>query len=309
MSECGKKQNWRATALLNLLRPSLRLMRRQRLINRQNPLPLRRILGQPLEAAGRPERLAFGFEGFEVEIGHVGALADLGRWGKGVALRQKLPLSLWRHLVHPARMAFFSTRAAAFALALLAGCATSPSGSATPHDQFFAALTTHCGQAYAGALVSGDAADADMRGAQMVMHVRTCSDTEIAVPFHVRNADGSWDRSRTWLITRTANGLRLKHDHRHEDGSADAVTFYGGDTASAGTASGQDFPVDAESIALFTANSLAASVTNVWRVEVDPAGEPGAAYAYQLSRAGRLFRVEFDLTRPLAPPPAPWGWE
>ena len=192
--------------------------------------------------------------------------------------------------------------------ASLAGCATPMPQPQSVQDQFFAALFSHCGMAYAGALVSDEAADDDMRGRAMVMHVRECTDTRIAVPFHVQNADGSWDRSRTWLISRTATGFRLKHDHRHADGSADAVTFYGGDTASGGTARAQDFPVDAESIAMFTAHDLAASVTNVWRVEVDPAGTPDARYAYQLSRANRLFRVEFDLTKPVEAPPAPWGW-
>ena len=158
-------------------------------------------------------------------------------------------------------------------------------------------------------MVSDQAADADMRGRAMVMHVRECSDTRIAVPFHVGNADGSWDRSRTWLVTRTATGLRLKHDHRHEDGTPDAVTFYGGDTAAQGTARAQEFPVDGESIAMFRANDLAPSVTNVWRVEVAPAGTADGRYAYQLQREGRLFRVEFDLTRPVALPPAPWGHE
>lgn len=61
--------------------------------------------------------------------------------------------------------------------------------------------------------------------------------------------------------------------------------------------------MDAESIAMFRANGLTASVTNMWRVEITP-----ATYTYQLSRAGRLFRVEFDLTKPVTPPPAPWGW-
>ncbi len=206
-------------------------------------------------------------------------------------------------------------------LLLLAGCSTvdGPAPiplSASPQDQFFAALSSHCGLAYRGALVSSDAADADMAGREMVMHVRTCSASQIAVPFHVQNADGTWDRSRTWLITRNEGGagLRLKHDHRHADGSADAVTFYGGDTANAGTARMQEFPVDAESIAMFRTEGLTASVTNVWRVEVDPmprrgTAASGARFAYQLSRANRLFRVEFDLSRPLPTPPAPWGWE
>jgi len=208
----------------------------------------------------------------------------------------------------PARMAVLPLLFAT----MLVGCApissagTAPA-AATPQDAFFAALASHCGRAYFGALVSDEAADADMRGLPMVMHVRECSETRIAVPFHVGNADGSWDRSRTWLITRTENGLRLKHDHRHEDGAADAVTFYGGDTDAPGVAQAQEFPVDGTSIAMFRANDLAASVTNVWRVEVDPVGTAGGRYAYQLQREGRLFRVEFDLTRPVTPPPAPWG--
>jgi hypothetical protein len=126
----------------------------------------------------------------------------------------------------------------------------------------------------------------------------------------------SWDRSRTWLITRTAAGLRLKHDHRHADGSSDPVTLYGGDTADRGSARAQSFPVDADSIAMFTRDGLAASVTNIWTVEVDPAGTAGATYAYQLQRtvaggapAERHFRVVFDLTQPIPLPPPAWGWE
>ena len=187
---------------------------------------------------------------------------------------------------------------------------------ADPQNAFFDALASHCGKAYEGALASDDAVDADFADKAMVMHVRECSDDRIVVPFHVETAPGEWDRSRTWLVTRTDAGLRLKNDHRHEDGESDTVTMYGGDTASGepGTARAQDFPVDAESIAIFEANDLAASVTNVWSVEVDPAGADDARFAYQLRRtkaAGapedRLFRVEFDLTKPVEPPPAPWG--
>ncbi len=165
-----------------------------------------------------------------------------------------------------------------------------------------------CDKAFAGALVSGDAADAALRGEPMTMHVRECSDKEIRIPFHIGD-----NRSRTSVLTRTATGLRLKHDHRHEDGSSDAVTMYGGDTVTnnsgtnnSGSATRQQFPVDAESIALFGREGLSASVTNVWAVEV---GE--RTFAYELRRPPgkneRLFRVEFDLSRAVAPPPPPWG--
>lgn len=191
-----------------------------------------------------------------------------------------------------------------FIILSLTACATPRSPS--PQDAFFDRLTSLCGHAFAGRLVSSDAVDADMAGKPMVMHVRSCAASEIHVPFHVGTADGGWDRSRTWVISRTANGLRLKHDHRHEDGSADAVTMYGGDSAGVGTAARQDFLVDAESIASFRANNLPRSVTNIWSVEV----EPGSSFAYQLSRTGqnaRFFRVEFDLSRMIDPPAAPWG--
>lgn len=197
----------------------------------------------------------------------------------------------------------------AFVLAL-GGCASVPGPAVSAQEGFWQALSSHCGKAYAGGLVSTQEADADMRGSAMAMHVRNCSADRIEVPFHVQRADGTWDRSRTWVLTRTTTGLRLKHDHRHEDGSHDAVTMYGGDTASQGTAQAQDFPVDAESIALFEREGLTASVANVWRVEVDPVGTRQGKFAYQLTRrppSDRLFRVEFDFARPIAPPPAPWG--
>lgn len=187
--------------------------------------------------------------------------------------------------------------ALAASAALLSGCATAHD-TISPQDQFVARLKAHCGKAYAGRVVSTDAADADMRGQTLIMHVRGCHADRVEIPFHVGT-----DRSRTWIVTRTNTGLRLKHDHRHEDGSADAVTFYGGDTADAGSATRQTFPVDAESIVSFRANKLDASVTNIWAMEVND-----DSFAYELRRANRFFRVEFDLTKPFAPPPAPWGW-
>jgi hypothetical protein len=197
-------------------------------------------------------------------------------------------------------------RALTASLALtLTACATTP--APLPQDAFFARLTALCGQAFAGRMVSNEAADADMTGKPMVMHVTSCSPTQIRIPFHVGPAPGGgdWDRSRTWVITRTASGLRLKHDHRHADGTSDAVTMYGGDTATPGTATRQSFPVDGESIALFRAQNLPRSVTNVWTVEAD-----GGGFAYELRRSGqnaRFFRVEFDLARPVTPPPPAWG--
>ena len=172
-----------------------------------------------------------------------------------------------------------------------------PNAAAAPADAFLAALADYCGQAYAGRIVANQPAAAPgsppdpFEGKTLVMHVRECTTGEVRVPFHVGD-----DHSRTWVITRTADGLRLKHDHRHEDGSPDVLTMYGGETTSSGTATRQEFPVDAESKALFERQGLTASMTNVWAIEL----EPGQRYVYELARPGRLFRVEFDLTKPVA---------
>ena len=201
------------------------------------------------------------------------------------------------------------------ALPALAACTTMPDTAPLPEPQerFWQALESHCGNAYEGELASSDARDADWQGKRMIAHWADCSSTRIAIAFHVEDdaqADG-WDRSRTWVVSRTQDGLRLKHDHRHADGAEDAVTQYGGDTLSTGTARVQDFPVDAYSIALFEREGLDVSLTNVWRVEVDPADARAPRFAYQLTRRNdptRLFRVEFDASDPVDAPPPAWGW-
>jgi hypothetical protein len=188
--------------------------------------------------------------------------------------------------------------AALLVLAVLSspGCRAAP----VPADAFLARIARHCDQAFAGRIVANEPKpekDA-FEGQTLVMHVRECRDGEIRIPFHVGE-----DRSRTWVLTRTPAGLRLKHDHRHADGTPDAVTMYGGDTSAPGSEVRQAFPVDAESRAMFEREKLGASVTNTWAMEI----EPGVRFRYELSRPGRVFQVEFDLTTPVAAPPAPWG--
>jgi hypothetical protein len=119
------------------------------------------------------------------------------------------------------------------------------------------------------------------------------------VPFAVGD-----DRSRTWVVRLAGAGLSLAHDHRHRDGTSDAVTLYGGETIAPGTANRQEFPVNQGSIELFRRAGLSASVENTWALEL----WPGQRFVYELSRpTGRLFRVELDLSKPVEPPPPPWG--
>jgi hypothetical protein len=197
------------------------------------------------------------------------------------------------------------TFAASVLLLVLAACASVPPPDAvggTPADAFFAALSSACGKAYAGRVVANVPAPTSpdpFEAKPLVMHVRECDSEVLRIPFHVGD-----DRSRTWVVTRTTTGLRLKHDHRHADGSPDLLTQYGGDTNAPGSAIRQEFPVDAESIALFEREGSQAFVTNTWAMEV----VPGQRFVYELRRpGGRLFRVEFDLRKPVPAPPPPWG--
>ena len=184
-------------------------------------------------------------------------------------------------------------------LAVSAPAAAAPAAS----NAFLEALRPLCGKAFSGAMVSSDAADAGMKGKPMVMHVAKCSETEIRIPFFVAD-----DRSRTWFLTATAEGVQLKHRHRHADGSADGRTNYGGDHTGPAIA-GPDglltlrFPVDAESKALFIADGIPASTANVWEMRL----QPGKSFTYVLARPNRDFRVQFDLTQAVPAPPEPWG--
>lgn len=190
----------------------------------------------------------------------------------------------------------------------LASCATSTGSptavdpAVTPADEFYQSIAALCGQSFAGKIVANTPASTTpdpFAGKALVMHVRDCNDNELRIPFHVGD-----DHSRTWVITRRTDGLRLKHDHRHADGSPDAVTLYGGQTYEAGTAQRQEFPADAESIALFRTQGMQASLTNTWALEIVPGGK----FVYELSRPnGRLFQVEFDLARAVATPAPAWG--
>ncbi|MDV7395553.1 hypothetical protein RZS08_29465, partial [Arthrospira platensis SPKY1] len=93
----------------------------------------------------------------------------------------------------------------------------------------------------------------------------------------------------------------LKHDHRHEDGSSDEETMYGGTSANEGMSNMQLFPADEE-----TRSIIPAAFSNVWWVTVDDSG-----YTYNLRRLGtdRFFSIAFDLTKDVDLPLPSWGWE
>ena len=190
----------------------------------------------------------------------------------------------------------FASLAAVMAFATLTACATTSSRQ----GDFLSSFGSLCGKAYAGRIVSPPvAADEAFAGKPLVMHVASCTPDSVRIPFHVGD-----DHSRTWVLTRTATGLRLKHDHRHRDGSEDRVTQYGGDATTSPDAERQEFPADSFTKLLLRREGNTAGVDNIWAVEHRP-----GLFAYELRRPGRFFRVEFDLSRPVATPPAPWGSE
>lgn len=185
----------------------------------------------------------------------------------------------------------------AFLPLAVAGC--SQPAAPLADTSLFASLSQLCGQAFEGRVVSDDPRDADWAEQRLVMHVRECSAGEIRIPLHVGE-----DRSRTWVITREAAGLQLKHDHRHEDGSEDVLSQYGGSTTEPPTAERAEFPADQFSRMLFDREGIAVSMANVWSITLTE-----TSFTYGLDRPDRHFAAQFDLTNPVDAPPPPWGAE
>jgi hypothetical protein len=184
-------------------------------------------------------------------------------------------------------------RSAPLLLLLVLSCRTAAPPLAG--KAFWDALAPHCGQAYEGRVVEGtEASDAPFREQRLIMHVRSCNESEIRIPFIAGE-----NRSRTWVLTRLPDAIRLKHDHRHEDGTADRVTQYGGDTRAGDDDLTLEFFADEHTAAL-----IPAARTNIWTMSITP----GQSFTYALRRdeSGRRFRVDFDLTRSVPAPPPPW---
>jgi len=162
--------------------------------------------------------------------------------------------------------------------------------------EFWNTLKKYEGKAFAGELVAPQS-DAVFSGKKLVMHVKSCEEKRLRVPFFVGE-----DRSRTWVFTQEAGGILLKHDHRHEDGAPDKTTMYGGMTSHSGSSSMQVFPADQETVDL-----LPHAVGNVWWVELID----GVSFTYNLRRINldRWVSVRFDLTNEVPAPADPWGWE
>ena len=163
--------------------------------------------------------------------------------------------------------------------------------------KFWETIKNHCGKAYEGEVTAGGIEGDGFMGEKLVMHVRSCEDAVLRIPFFVGD-----DKSRTWVLTMGANNLiMLKHDHRKPDGSDDEITQYGGISSNTGKSDVQFFPADQ-----YTADLLDHAASNIWWITVDD-----STFTYNLRRIGtdRLFTVKFDLTKEVDTPSAPWGSE
>ena len=177
---------------------------------------------------------------------------------------------------------------------LLSGCAEE--APMDVHTAFLANLTLHCGQAFEGRVIHAPPGDFYFGDdPALVMHIRECSPDEVRIPLHVED-----DRSRTWIFTRTAGGIDLRHDHRDYDGTPEAITYYGAFVSEPPLAVEAPSPQRHE----FKEEQETGLVSG-WVVEIIP----GERYTYGTQRNGEWrHRFDFDLTTPVDLPPDPWGY-
>lgn len=151
-------------------------------------------------------------------------------------------------------------------------------------QDFIENMRAYCGKSFAGVPVF-PIEDNPMGNERLIVIFESCNDTEMRMPFHV-----GADKSRTWILTQTPDGLLFKHDHRHEDGTPDEVTNYGGFANSAGSSLIQYFPADQ-----FTKELIPYAAGNEWSFEID---KENKELHYVLKRDGNLrFKATFDLSK------------
>ena len=160
----------------------------------------------------------------------------------------------------------------------------SPVFADSPQQSFFDAMSQLCGKTFFGKTIFPDDKEHDFYGKKLIMTVKECSEKVIKIPFQVGD-----DTSRTWILSKTDNGLLFKHDHRLADGSPDPITLYGGLANQSGTSAVQFFAADKETQML-----IPAAKTNVWSLKFDNKNDQ---FIYNLERHNKpRYRAVFDLT-------------
>ncbi len=148
-------------------------------------------------------------------------------------------------------------------------------------------LASLCGNSFAGQetyIAPGRESWAEKK---FIMHVTVCEPQAVHIPFHLDQ-----DHSRTWMFLAEDQGLRFRHDHRHEDGTPEDQTLYGGYADGSGTAFVQRFPADD-----YTNAMLSDDHARQWNIVL---AEDLSTMTYQLLYQGELiFEAQFDLSRPI----------
>lgn len=148
-------------------------------------------------------------------------------------------------------------------------------------------LRTLCGKSFAGEQTYMAEGRESWAHFDFVMHVTVCEDDSVFIPFHLSD-----DHSRTWQFLVEDERLRFRHDHRHEDGSPEDQTLYGGYADGNGSAFVQYFPADA-----YTKELLNDTLGRKWTIIL---AEDLSSMKYQLSYHDQLiFEGTFDLSNPL----------
>ncbi len=151
---------------------------------------------------------------------------------------------------------------------------------------FFDNLSALCGKTFEGRQVYMQEGRESWDGMRMVMKVDICMPNAIHIPFHLDE-----DHSRTWMFLNEDGRLRFRHDHRHEDGTPEDVTLYGGYAdEDRGTPFFQVFPADE-----YTIDLLERGLGAEWVAELS---SDLSVFSYQLFyQEELLFQADFDLTR------------
>lgn len=162
------------------------------------------------------------------------------------------------------------------------------SQSLTADEQaFIDNLASLCGKSFAGKeIYSKDGRDS-WADRSMVIHFTVCEPHMVHIPFHIDD-----DQSRTWIFMNEDGKLRFRHDHRHEDGTPEDLTLYGGYADGKGTTFRQSFPADD-----YTNDLIDDDLDRVWNVVLS---EDLSLLQYELGYKGEIvFRAEFDLAKAL----------
>lgn len=165
---------------------------------------------------------------------------------------------------------------------------------ASNQESFFDAIKSHCGKAFSGSVEDSSNSTA-YNGKKFVLHIRDCSNTQIKMPLHIDD-----NSSRILILTKSGESIKLEHDHRHPDGSPDALTLYGGYSVDS-TAKVANFPESSESIAITKAHAPNRTYPSLWSIILS-----AEDITYQVVRPGRTIKSNFKFTDTLSDPPTAW---